>query len=500
MAKEASAVRFKSTIALSLVLILLGGYLYYIEIPGEKKKQEAEVKEKRLYTFSQSAITNLTIQKPNGESIDFLHDPTNPDNPWRITHPVETLANDAAASMLASQLERLESSRMIEEKAQNLKEFGLDPPSYTVIITLNRVNTEVLEVGSENLTGNEVYVRKGAGTPVYLAPVSIKKSLNKDLMGWRRQELFNFTSSDVKRVRIESPRQQIEIAREGDGWQIQKPIQAKGDPTEVSNLLGGISGLRGEDFIDNKKEDWKKGLGEPILKLNLLVGDVDREALFYQAPFDPEAVYAVTTPMAPIFKLSKQTFKVLEEPASSYRDKRLVDLTDPAQVEQIAIKRRGETALLEKKEGEWWIKGSAPKKVDVARVNDLLFELNELRVDRFPEGPAPTPAKVGLSDGLENKAATSGPENGEATRPVWSVELKGKDGKALSEISFGRTEGNQVYARSTHQPGPVLLKKEEVDRAQKARDEIKPADAPTASSPPPAGAAPPAGSTASKKS
>lgn len=449
--------RFKATIFLSLVLIALGGYLYFIEIPGEKKKQTAEFEERRLYSFSQTAITNLTLQMPNGASIDFLYEPADPDNPWRITHPVEAIANEAAAAALASQLERLQASRMIEEKAEDLKEFGLDPPVYTVIVTLNRVDTEILEVGSENLTGNQVYVRKGVGTPVYLAPVSIKQTLNKELKEWRRQELFRFASTDVKRVQIESPGQQVEIAREGDDWRIKKPIQAKGDPNEISNLLGSLSSLRGDDFIDTRKADWLKGLGEPILKLILHVGALEYPAFFYKAPFEPDVVYAVTTPMAPIYKLSEREFRILEEPASSYRDKRVLDLSDPALIVQISIKRGGESIFLERKEGTWWMnQGAAPKKAEAVGVNGLLFELNELRVDRFPE-PAPAPPKAGLSD------------------PAWSIQLKGKEGKSIGEVSFGRIEGDQVYVQSSNQPGPVLLKKEEVDRAQKARDDIKPA-------------------------
>ncbi|WDT74137.1 MAG: DUF4340 domain-containing protein [Candidatus Manganitrophus sp.] len=479
--------RFKATILLSLVLIALGGYLYFVEIPGEKKKQEAEIEEKRLYGFSQTAVTNLSIQTRNGASIDFLHEPADPDNPWRITHPVEAIANEAAASSLASQVERLQASRMIEEKAEDLKEFGLDPPIYTVIVTLNRVDTEILEVGSENLTGSEVYVRKGAGTPVYLAPASIKQALNKELKDWRRQELFRFASTDVKRVQIESPHQQIEITREEEGWQIrwpsersghQKPIQAKGDPNEISNLLGSLSSLRGDDFIDTRKADWLKGLGEPILKLTLLVGALEHPAVFYKAPFEPDAVYAVTTPAAPIYKLSEREFKILEEPASSYRDRRVVDLVDPVLIEQISIKKGGESVFLERKEGEWWMKkGETSKKVDSTGINGLLFELNELRVDRFPE-PAPPPAKAGLSN------------------PEWSVQLKGKEGKSLGQVSFGRIEGDLAYVQSSNQPGPVLLKKEEVDRAQKARDEIKPSEAPVT---PPAPPASPAGSIEPKK-
>lgn len=51
MAKEASAVRFKATILLSLVLIALGGYLYFVEIPGEKKNKRRKSKKSAFTVF-----------------------------------------------------------------------------------------------------------------------------------------------------------------------------------------------------------------------------------------------------------------------------------------------------------------------------------------------------------------------------------------------------------------------------------------------------------------
>ncbi|MBI3802234.1 MAG: DUF4340 domain-containing protein [Nitrospirae bacterium] len=461
--------RFKATIVLSLLLLILGGYLYYIEIPSDRKKQEAEIQQKRLYSFTPASITNLTIKNANGETIEFLHDPDHPEDPWRITRPVETIANDAAASMLASQLERLEAGRVVEEKPEALKEFGLDPPVYSVIVTLNRVDTEILEVGSENLTGSEVYVRKGAGTPVYLVPAAIKKSLNKDLRGWRQQEVLHFASTDVKRVQIESPRQQIEIAREGEGWQIKKPIQTKADPTEVSNLLGSLSSLRGEEFIDDRKAERMKAFGPPILKVRLGVAEVEREARFYRLSSEPETVYAVTTPFAPIYKFSAQTLKAIEEPAATYRDKRVVDLSGPVSVEQISIRKKGGALLLEKKEGSWSIQGTPAKKVsDPEKVNGLLSELADLRVARFIDAPPPTAAKVGLTD------------------PEWSIQLKGKEGKLLGEVALGRAEGSALYAQSYNQPGPFLVNKEDTERLRQAAESIKAAEA----APPPPAAAP----------
>ncbi|MFY9268252.1 MAG: DUF4340 domain-containing protein [Candidatus Manganitrophaceae bacterium] len=474
--------RFKATVVLSFVLILLGVYLYSVELPGEKKKKEAELQEKRLYSFSQSTITHLAIQQAKGEAIEFSYEPTHPDHPWRITRPVETLGNDAALSALLSQLGSLEASRMVEEKPEEkseaLKEFGLDPPAYLVTMTINQVDTEILEIGSESLTGSEVYVRKGMGTPIYLAPASIKKALQKDLTGWRQQTLFTFAPADVKRIRIESPRRQMELSREGNGWEIKQPIAAKGDPNEISNLMGSLSSLRGEDFIDDRKEERKQRFGPHALKVSLLVGSVEWEALFYEAPKEPQTLYAMTTPLAPIYKINREAIRFLEEPVSTYRDKRLIDLTDPSQVEQITVEGKGGkmalAMVLEKKEGVWSIQaqgeGESPKKpASMEKVNAFLFDLTDLRVDRFPEGPPPALARVGLSEG---------PENGATTGPEWSVRLKGKEGKVIGELSFGRTEGGLIYAKSSNQPTPVLLKKEEVERIKGSAEKTLTADPP----------------------
>jgi hypothetical protein len=439
-------VRFKATIFLSFVLILLGAYVIYVEIPGGEKKKEAEITAKKLYSFSQSEITALMIRQPDGE-IELEHFPDHPDDRWRISRPVSTVADERAASSLASQLERLESTRLVEAKPTELKEFGLDPPAYTVIITLNQVDTEILEIGTENLTGSEVYVRKGEGTSLYLVPAGIKQPLGKGLKEWRRRELFPFTPADVKRIRMTSQRGLVEVAREGDGWAIQKPFPSPGDPSEISNLLGSLVNLRGDDFIDEEKEEKKKEFGAPFLTVNLTVNQVAREASFYKLKGDPDAVYAVAGPHAPIYKISSQSLQTIDLPPSALRDKKVVALTDPQQVEEIEINRTGKKILLVKKEGTWFLNdssGPGDKKVEAEKVSRLLSDIHGLRAERFVEEK--TPARASFPN------------------PLATIRLKGKEGKQIDEVVFGRIEGNQLFARSSYQPGSFLLPKESLDR------------------------------------
>lgn len=433
--------RFKATIVLTFVLILLGAYLIYFEIPGAEKKRASEIAAKKLFAFSQSEITAITIQKPDG-FIELEHFPDHPLNPWRLNRPVSMVANERNAGALASQLEQLQSTRLVEVKPAELKEFGLAPPAYTVIITLNQADTEILEIGTENLTGTDVYVRKGEGTSLYLVPAGIKKAVDKDLNEWRRRELFPFVAGDVKRIRLASKQGIVEIDREGEGWSIKKPLAAPGDPSEISNVLGSLVNLRGEDFIDDLKEEKVKELGAPILEVRLLVDQVEREASFYQAPGDPEAVYAVTTADAPIYKISHQSFQLVDQPPAAFRDRKVVSLIDPQQVESIEISRSGRNLILVKKEEGWFLKDSKETKVDLAKIARFLSDLHGLRVEAFLDGRGPA------------KIAT----------PRAAVRLKGKEGKLIDEVIFGEAEGDRLHARSSHQPGPFLLKKEALDR------------------------------------
>lgn len=456
--------RFKATIVLSILLILLGAYLLYVEIPGAEKKKEAEIQAKRLYSFTQSEITALTIRRPGGVLVEVEHFPDHPEDRWRLIQPVSTVADERTASALASQLERLESTRLVEAKPSELKEFGLDPPAYTVIITLNQVDTEILEIGTENLTGSEVYVQKGEGTSLYLVPAGIRKALGKELNEWRRREIFPFTPAEVKEIRMASPRGSVEVAREAEGWSMKKPGPAPGDPSEISNLLGSLVNLRGDDFIDDQKEEKQKAFGAPLLKVTLKVNQVDREAAFYKSKNEPDAVYAVTaSPYAPIYKISQQSFQTVDLPPSTLRDKKVVSLADPQQVEEIEIARPAKKLLLVKKEGSWLLDGDAAKKVDAAKVSRFLSDLHGLRAESF----------------LDAKEAAR------ASSPLATIRLKGKEGKEIDEVVFARLEGNRLHGRSSHQPGAFLLPKEALDRIPEEKN-LTSAPAPETPKAPPA--------------
>lgn len=442
--------RFKGTIFLTFFLILLGFYLYMVELPGEKEKKEMIFKEGKLYQFEMHEISRLTLKSPSGE-VEFEYFPEHPKTPWRIFHPVETIANQDAANAIATRLMNLRFNRLVEAKPGELKDFGLDPALYRVLITLNQSNTEILEIGTENLTGSDVYARLGEGTSLYLIASSIKQLLDKDLMAWRQREIFPFAPEDILEMRISSKRGDLKLTKEDGNWLMESkpstteggiPLKTRGDRGEIANLLGSIVNFRGDDFIDFKKNQWKNNFGEPLMKLTLKVSKLEIEGFFYQDGINADKVYVVTKDFDPIFQITDADLKSIDQSFEAYRSRQLVSLEYPDQIEMVEIDR-GETAyILSKKGGQWWLdkkKGPPVKVHSEKEISRLLTDLYHMQLQSFRDDLSVDVVETGLK------------------HPNLSISLSDKDGQALGRIHFGKQTGESVFGKSTGQPQPFLV-------------------------------------------
>ncbi len=331
---------------MAAVLAVMGLYLYFIEIRGtEKKKTEAEAAQ-RLFSFSDSDIAEITVTQ-GGSDIVLQSVPGHPDTPWRITRPVETVADEGIVSDFAFQIANLKSTREVEKNPSDYTVFGLEPPQSSVRVILNGANSELLSVGSKSLTGSGLYVR--FGNTVYLVDGEIEPFFRKRLADWRRQELFRFFSSDVKSIRLETldhgtnqldsqghtvsqmgmivdeGNQVVEIVREGEegakaDWLIKGPEgDEKADGSKVFGFLGDLSSLRGDLFIDENKEAKIAELGNPFFRVSISIGSTAFEGAFYKVVSEPEQVYVVTTPTAPIYKISSARFDEVNKPRSHFK-------------------------------------------------------------------------------------------------------------------------------------------------------------------------------------
>lgn len=446
--------RFKGTILLALVLILLGGYVLWIEVPGEKKKAESEERAKRLLDVQDEKITGLVIQ--DGETLTELErHPDRPDQKWEVIRPIVGPANDSAASFALSEIERLSFSRVVEEKPQDLKTFGLDPPDFSLTVVLNRTEVEKVDFGGTNPSGNELYAKRRGENRVVLVPSGVKFTLDKKLSDWRRKQILNDRPINVNELGLTYSDRTFSLSRQGEEWEIKKPRELRGDMAAVNGFLASLFNLQAEDFIDQKKEEKKASFGNPYLVVDLKIHEARRKVSFYKPASDPGALFAVTTQEDPIYKIRATDVDFLAKDLFALRDKSLVRLASQGDVNEIEVDREGSAYNLVRKEGKWTLAdGSA---VDEPKVNHLLVVLQTTQVDQFLEGAAAQPIKAGRI----------------------RVILRDKEKKSLGEVSFGDEEKGKILGESSAQATPFLVKKEVLDAVPKMDDLIKKPEAPS---------------------
>ncbi|TMA77995.1 MAG: DUF4340 domain-containing protein, partial [Deltaproteobacteria bacterium] len=186
-------VRPRNTLLLLLVLAALGAYVYWVELPHEKREAE----QKQLLTFEKDKVASITLEYPDHQ-IALARDA---DKHWRLVKPIEAPADDTAANNLVTAVADAKVTRTLDDVADKLASYGLAPPEAVVKLGLEG-GTELpaLKVGKTTQVGFSAYVQKDDEKSVRIAGGALQTGLKKDVKDLRDKNVIAFDEAQVKRV------------------------------------------------------------------------------------------------------------------------------------------------------------------------------------------------------------------------------------------------------------------------------------------------------------
>src|SRR5262245_255734 len=109
--------RFRTTLILLLLLIGLGAYVYWIEMP----KAPEEAKKKTLYDFKADDVTDVSLAYADNE---IALKKSGED--WRITKPLDVAADSTTVKNLVTAIAECEVKKTLTETSPDLAQYGLD--------------------------------------------------------------------------------------------------------------------------------------------------------------------------------------------------------------------------------------------------------------------------------------------------------------------------------------------------------------------------------------
>lgn len=457
--------RLRSTLVLLVLFLAIGGYAWFVE-RERPPASEADANE-NAFDIAAGRITDLTVNAENGDATVLTR--TENEIDWMVTAPVETEADDNAATAIATTLAALEIRRVVEEEAADLAPFGLAAPPVSVTFATPDGEPLTLSVGDETPTGGERYA--AIGSRVILVADFVESTLNRTTFELRDRSILEFTGPDVTSFTVEQGDDTLRFAKADSNWRVVEPLEARADFGLVEAMVGRLGSgemlaIESESVADDALEAF--GLDGPRLAATVEVGGESHTLLVGDE--NPAAtVYARDAARDLVFTIDAALVDDLARGADTYRQRDLFDF-QPFNAATLTVVRDERTIRFEKgpraeaaeggdddAAGEDVWRRIEPEPADIERpeMDALLRALSDLRADSFVESRQGT----GLDAPLAAISATFG-DDGEEER-----------------VLLGRS-GDAAYGVHGDEPGAALLDTEAVDDALDALDALDP-DAPT---------------------
>jgi len=443
----------RSTIALFVVLVGLGAYIYFVsskKTPGSSTPD----REKVFAKVEADKIEELKIKSASGDVTELKKS----GDKWQITAPQALPAAEPELIGITSALGQMEVVRVVDENPTDLKEFGLVTPRVEVDFkSSDGKPSGRVAFGDKTATGGNMYAKRNDEKRVFLVADYQDGSLNKSTFDLRDKTLLKIEREKVDAVTLESGGKTVALAKEGSDWKITKPLTARADYSAADGVVGRIESAQMKSIVSNEATaaDLKKyGLDKPEVTVTVGQGSA-RAVLAFGGKSGEDAVYARDLSKPAIVTVEKSVADDLKKPADDFRRKEAFE-SRAFNMTRVEITRGADTVVFERVKGtgenpvdSWKRVSPNPGDPDKSKVEAMLAGLADIRATSFTD----TTAKTGLD------------------KPAMTVLVKFDDGKKEEKVSFGKN-GSDVYALIAGQPGAGKIEAEKFDEANKTLDEL----------------------------
>ena len=177
-----------------------------------------------------------------------------------MTAPKPMAADQDAAGSMVSTLANLNADKVVEDKATDLKPYGLDMPTLDVQIVRKDGKTDHLLIGDDTPTGSGAYAKLANDAKVVTVATSIKTSLDKRPDDLRDKRLLTFDSDKLSRVELAAKGPAVEFGKNGQNeWQIVKPRPLRADGSAVDGLVSKLKDAKMDLTDDGRRQEVRRG-------------------------------------------------------------------------------------------------------------------------------------------------------------------------------------------------------------------------------------------------
>ena len=453
--------KIRGLIVAAVVFFILAGILYWSEHhkPTEDTAKASEDTPPAILKLDASAITGMDLEKRDEKPIVLTKAES---GKWQITAPQPFGADESTVSGILSTLSSLNSQRVIEDKATDLKPYGLDQPALQLDISEKDNKTQKLLIGDDTPTGGAAYAMLAGDPRVFTMASYSKTGVDRSLNDLRDKRLLTVNPDKISRIDLLRKNLVLEFGRNRDEWQILKPKPVRADSFQIGELARKLTDAR----MDLSSYDAKEAAAAFAQATPLATAKVTDESGTQELQVrkseggksevgktksgennsgqNNDTYYVKSSAVDGIYKITPDLGQALDKGVDEFRNKKLFDFGfgEPNKLE---LHIGSKTYFLTRSGEDWWQDG---KKMDIGTVQSLISKLRDFTADKF------------LDAGF--------------AKPAIDIAVVSNNGKLTEKVLIAK-QGEDYVAQRENEPALYGLESKPINDLLQAASDVKPA-------------------------
>ncbi|MBI1387064.1 MAG: DUF4340 domain-containing protein [bacterium] len=379
----------KNTLILIAVCAVIA-LTFYLDDSHRKKEEKREEKDAQITALKQDEVNTIAVGNENGEFKAQREG-----DRWKIVEPFETAGDKNAWDNLARNYSTSKRQRVVAEAADDMKPFGLDIPSATVVLSATDGRSDTVFIGAKSPVSGRYFARVGGASDVVTVGSSLHDTANKSLFELRDKTLVELETDKVQRIEVKTPQIAYTVEKRGENeWVITDPVQGRANESKLRTFINRMKSAEIKQFIDENPDiPATYGLAEPATRVAFWTGDPGAESSWASRAIvlggtseTTDYVYASREGQKTVFAITPNDFNDMPITWKDLRQTKIAS-THSWDVKQFKIVSAGETILEASKDGGDWM-SLAPQqgKADYSKVSELVRGIVDLEASDFVQG------------------------------------------------------------------------------------------------------------------
>ena len=396
--------KLRNLLIATAVLLVLAGFVYYAQHhPSSGQADTSAVPPvTKIADVPAASVIQVDVVRKDGSSLTLKR----AGDKWLITAPQQLPADGEAVATLLATLSPLNADSVVEEKTNNIAQYGLTQPSLTVKVYQKNGKTQTFVFGNDVAVGSVTYLGLGPSSKVYAVATNAKTSFDKNVNDLRDKRLLRFDGEKLTSLELTSPKSDLVFDKSAQGdWQTVKPLAGRADNAQVGDLVTKLGGAKMD--LSGTADDLKKAqtnfAAGTLVATAKIVDPSGAQSL--EVRKNKETYFARSTSLTGAYKVDADLGTSLTKGAEEYRNKKLYDFafSDLTRIEVM----QGSVMTTYLRTGTDWKKNG--KVVDADKIQALIDKLRDVAATKLDTGTAGAPVAsftVYSNDGKRREKVT----------------------------------------------------------------------------------------------